>query len=285
MLTCSLGWAALDVLRKLLSPHLSPLAVVFWVALGQLPVLALWGASAGFDLPSPRYLAVAAGSVALNVVANVAFVKALAKSPLSLTVPLLSLIPALTAAFAVPLLGERLDPVHVAGIVLVVAGALLLGGAMAGGLSLVAWCRALLREPGTPLMLTVALCWALALPLDKLGVQEVGAAHHGAALCGGVAFSTLALLLLRGGRAELRLSWRVAPLLAAAVAVAIVALATQLLAIGVVYVGVVEAVKRVIGNVGALIAGAALFREPIGWRKSLALAAMAGGVALILLPG
>ena len=284
MLVCSLGWAGLDVLRKLLAPHLSPLAVVFWVALGQLPVLAVWGASTGLLLPSPRYVLVAGGSIALNVVANVAFVKALARSPLSLTVPLLSLIPALTAAFAVPLLGEHLRLHQVGGILLVAAGALLLGGAMAGGLSLAGWCRALLREPGTPLMLTVAACWSLALPLDKIGVREVGAAHHGAALCGGVAFATLALLFLRGGRKELRLSWRVAPILAAAIAVAIVALAAQLLAITMVFVGVVEAVKRVVGNLGALVVGATVFGEGVGWRKAAALLAMAAGVVLILLP-
>lgn len=284
MLACSLGWAGLDVLRKLLAPLLSPLQVVFWVALGQVPVLAAWAASAGLQRVSRRYVLVAGGSVLLNVVANVAFVKALARSPLSLTVPLLSLIPAMTAAFAVPLLGERPEPHQVAGILLVVAGALLLGGAMAGGLSLVAWWRALVREPGTLLMLTVAICWSLALPFDKMGVAEVGAGQHGLVLVAGVAAATLVLLLRRGERRELRLGWRVVPLLGAAIAVAIFALIAQLLAIQVVYVGVVEAVKRVVGNVGALLVGAALFRESIGWRKTLALAAMAAGVLLILLP-
>lgn len=273
------------MLRKLLAPHLSPLSVVFWVALGQVPVLAAWGVASGLHATSGRYVLAATGSVVLNVVANVAFVKALAVSPLSLTVPLLSLIPAMTAAFAVPMLGERLHAHHVVGILLVVAGALLLGGAMAGGPSLGAWWRALVREPGTPLMLAVAVSWALALPLDKIAVTEVGAAHHGLVLVAGVAAATLTLLLVRGGHRELRLSRRVLPLLAAAIAVAIFALIVQLLAIQVVYVGVVEAVKRVVGNVGALLLGALLFGESIGWRKTLALVAMAAGVALILIPG
>jgi drug/metabolite transporter (DMT)-like permease len=272
------------VLRKLLAPHLSPLAVVFWVALGQAPVLVVWALSSGAPAVSWRYAAVAGGSVALNVVANVAFVRALAGSPLSLTVPLLSLIPAFTAAFALPLLGERLRLVQVGGILLVVGGALLLGGAMAGGLSVAGWWRALRREPGTPLMLTVAVCWSLALPLDKMGVTEVGAAWHGVALVAGVSAATLGLLLLRGRRHELALSRRVAPALMGAIVVAIVALILQLLAIQEVYVGIVESVKRVTGNVGALLAGAAVFAEPIGWRKTAALLAMAGGVLLILLP-
>src|SRR5688572_31530580 len=91
----------------MLAAGLPPLAVVFWVALGQLPVVWLWDAAGGGGPITARYLWVAAGTVGLNILANAAFVSALARSPISLTVPLLSLIPAMTAAFAWPLLGER----------------------------------------------------------------------------------------------------------------------------------------------------------------------------------
>jgi len=40
----ALGWSALDVLRKLLAPHLSPLAVVFYLALARWN---FWAAVAG----------------------------------------------------------------------------------------------------------------------------------------------------------------------------------------------------------------------------------------------
>ena len=127
------GWSALDVLRKLLAPHLSPLAVVFYLALGQVPVLALWGAATSSGPLTPRYLLVAGGSIALNIVANGAYVAALLRSPLSVSVPLLSLTPAFVATFARPLLGEWPRPVQLVGIALVVVGALLLGGAAAEG--------------------------------------------------------------------------------------------------------------------------------------------------------
>ena len=284
MLGCSLGWAALDVLRKMLAAGLPPLAVVFWVALGQLPVVWLWDAAGGGGPITARYLWVAAGTVGLNILANAAFVAALARSPISLTVPLLSLIPAMTAAFAWPLLGERPGALQLAGIALVVAGALLLGGAGAESGSLAAWWRALRREPGTPLMLATAVCWALALPLDKMGVGLVGPARHGTWLVGGVVVGTLVLLLLVHGRRGLGgLSWKMAPVMAGSMAVAAVALVMQLLVIQVVLVGVVEAVKRAIGNFAALFVGAAFFREGLGWTKAIALVAMAAGVVLILL--
>jgi multidrug transporter EmrE-like cation transporter len=48
-------------------------------------------------------------------------------------------------------------------------------------------------------------------------------------------------------------------------------------------VGVVEAVKRAIGNVMALLLGGLVFRERVGWRHAGALALLIAGVLLILL--
>ena len=273
------------MLRKLLAPHLSPLAVVFYLALGQVPVLALWGAATSSGPITPRYLLVAGGSVTLNIVANSAYVAALLRSPLSVSVPLLSLTPAFVAAFARPLLGEWPKPVQLFGIALVVAGALMLGGAAAEGGSLAAWWRALRREPGARLMLLVAVCWGLTLPLDKLGVEAVGPARHALVLCAGISAGTLLVMVVRGRAGELAagMRGRVLPLLAVAIAVSAVALILQLLVIRVALVGVVEAVKRAVGNVMALLIGGAFFGEAVGWKKVLALGLLVAGVLLILL--
>ena len=134
------------MLRKLLAPHLSPLAVVFYLALGQMPVLLLWGATTESGPITAHYLLVVGGSITLNIVANAAYVAALLRSPLSVSVPLLSLTPAFVASFARPLLGEWPRPVQLIGIALVVVGALLLGGAAAEGGSLASWWRALRRS-------------------------------------------------------------------------------------------------------------------------------------------
>jgi drug/metabolite transporter (DMT)-like permease len=281
----ALGWSALDVLRKLLAPHLSPFAVVFFLALGQVPVLALWGATMEAGPLTGRYLLVAAASVLHNIVANAAYVAALSRSPLSVSVPLLSLTPAFVATFARPLLGEWPHPVQLVGIALVVAGALLLGGAAAEGGSLAAWWQALRREPGARLMLLVAVCWGLTLPLDKLGVGMVGPARHSLVLVSGIAAGTLALMLALGTAGELtrRVRGRVLPILLASVAVSAVALVLQLLVIQVALVGVVEAVKRAVGNLVALLVGASVFGEGVGWKKVVSLVLLVAGVALILL--
>jgi drug/metabolite transporter (DMT)-like permease len=273
------------VLRKLLAPHLSPLAVVFYLALGQVPVLALWGAASASGPITGRYTLVALGSITLNIVANSAYVAALLRSPLSVSVPLLSLTPAFVATFARPLLGEWPKPVQLAGIALVVVGALVLGGAAAEGGSLAAWWRALRREPGARLMLLVAVCWGMTLPLDKLGVEAVGPARHALVLCAGIAAGTLLVMAVRGRAGELAagMRGRVLPLLAVAVAVSAVALVLQLLVIRVALVGVVEAVKRAVGNVMALLIGGVFFGEAVGWKKVSALLLLVAGVLLILL--
>jgi drug/metabolite transporter (DMT)-like permease len=276
------------VLRKLLAPHLSPLAVVFYLALGQVPVLALWawigGAAALAGPLSAKYLLVALGSVSLNIVANAAYVAALLRSPLSVSVPLLSLTPAFVATFARPLLGEWPRPLQLVGIALVVVGALLLGGAAAEGGSIAAWWRALRREAGARLMLVVAVAWGLTLPLDKLGVELVGPALHAVVLCAGIAAGTVLLMVGRGRAGELALAGhrRLLPLLAVSVLVSALALVLQLLVIRVALVGVVEAVKRAVGNVMALLVGGAFFGEAVGWKKLLALLLLVAGVLLIL---
>jgi len=280
----ALGWSGLDVLRKLLARDLSPFAVVFFLSVGQVPVILLWGAGSTTGPLTPRYLLVAAGAVTLNIVANAAFVAALARSPLSMTVPLLSLTPAFVAAFGRPLLGEWPHPLQLAGIALVVLGALLLGAASAEVGAAGGWWRALAREPGARLMILVAVCWGLSLPLDKIGVGAVGPARHALVLCGGIAAGTLALMLVRGeaGGLAAGLRGRTLPVLVAATAVAALALALQLVVIRVALVGVVEAVKRAVGNLMALLVGTLVFGERIGWMKVAALALLVAGVLLIL---
>jgi multidrug transporter EmrE-like cation transporter len=92
------------------------------------------------------------------------------------------------------------------------------------------------------------------------------------------------LVSRRAGELAAGMRGRALPLLAVGIAVSAVALVLQLLVIRVALVGVVEAVKRAVGNVMALLLGGALFGEAIGWKKVLALALLVAGVVLILLP-
>lgn len=275
VLATALAWSLLDALRKALSTRIAAETLVLWLVAGQLPVLAfLWG---GAPPPGPLdkvYWAVAGLTIALNIGANLALVVALRTGDLSLIIPLLSLTPVAVTLLAIPVLGEWPSWVQALGVVVAVAGAFVLTGASFRR----AW-----SAPGVGLMLTVVACWSLTLPLDKIAVGRAGAALHGVVLCSGVVVGMLAILTFSGRLHDLRFSPRAIPLLSLAVVAATVALLTQLMAIGVVHVGVVETVKRAVGNAGALLIGILAFGEKVDTRRTVGLVTMAVGAGLVVL--
>jgi drug/metabolite transporter (DMT)-like permease len=124
IVACGLGWAGFDLTRKLLVREIPPVALVFLLTIGSVPLFAGWMAQQGAGGPGPGYFGPALASVLLNIVANLLFLQAMRIAPLSVTIPLLSLTPVFATLLAIPLLGERPTPSHAFGILLVVAGAI-----------------------------------------------------------------------------------------------------------------------------------------------------------------
>jgi drug/metabolite transporter (DMT)-like permease len=204
-------------------------------------------------------------------------------SPLHLTIPLLSLIPVLTTLLAIPLLGELPGPRQWTGILLVVVGALwlnLAGRIRRRGLGSVL--SVLLRERGSLLMLVVASAWSLTLPLDKIAMRAAGAPFHGLFLALGVAAGVAVAMALRGEVQRVAEVRRAPGLAVLAVVVSSLALGLQLLAMQIVWVSLVETLKRGIGNVMALLWGRFLLSERVTGGSVAAVFLMAAGVALIL---
>lgn len=249
---------------------------------GQAPLFAAWAALDGGFAYGGGYWAPALGSVALNVVANLAFIHAFRVAPISLAVPLLSLTPVVTALLAIPLLGELPTAAQGLGIAMVVAGALVLN--LRGGResSFPALLRALAHDRGLHLMLIVVLCWSLTPPLDKLAMQHAAPAAHGFVLCAGVAVAVLVVLLAQRRVGEVRQVARAPWIYLLAIAVSVAGLALQLFAYRLVYVALVETLKRGLGNAMALVYGRFVFAERVGRAQVAAVALMAAGVALIL---
>ncbi|MBZ0112692.1 MAG: DMT family transporter [Thermoanaerobaculia bacterium] len=262
---------------------MSPLVQVFYLTLGLIPVLAAWAATSGGGEVSWLYALVAGASIVLNVLANLAYVKALEVSDLSLSVPLLSLTPAVAATFAVFLLGEHLSTRQTGGVLLVVVGALLLTTSHATTRSFSGWVASVSQDRGSLYMLLVAISWSLTLPLDKMAVLQVGPPRHALISIVGVAAGTLGILLLKGqGRRLFEVQRRIWPLVLAAVLVSGFAFGLQLVLLETVEVGVIDGTKRALGNFMALLFGATIYRESVTLIKVAALSVMAGGVLLIL---
>ncbi len=278
MLLSSLAFAGLDLIRKLLAGRIDALALVFFMSLGAVPFLGGLLAFHGLEAPSPGYFLPGLGALALNFLGSLGFVHSVKLSPLSRTIPLLSLTPVFTALTAIPLLGELPERTQAAGILLVVVGAMALnsGGSLGGAV------RGLLRERGALLMAAVALMWAVSGPLDKLALEHASVYFHATTMAFGVGVGALAALAWQRRLSALRSARGEAGLLLVAMVCITVALTFQLLAIRGVLVSLVEAFKRGVGALMAVLLGRAVFREKVGPREWISVAVMVGGVFLIL---
>ena len=285
VLAASVSSSGFDLFRKMLVRHLAPVPMVVLLALASVP---LFGAAVLLGDPvtvQTAYWLPALGSVALNVVANLTFLQAVRISPLSVTVPLLSLTPVFTALLGFALLGERPAPLDLAGIALVVVGAFWLNlGMTTEGAEGQSSARAFVSQPGAWLMAGTALLLSLTIPLDKLAVGRASPPFHGLVLTAGIALGSLIVLAVQNRWSELaglRSGWR--PFVLALVS-STLALGFQLVALKVgVLVSLLETLKRGIGNLLAVVLGRAAFGEAVTPGKLGAALLMAAGVALILL--
>jgi len=286
VVSSTIAWALFDVLRKRLAAKMPIAALALWLSLAQLPFYAAWWLGVtGWVLPSalgtPEYLLPALASVAFNVLANLLFLSAVAAADLGATIPLLSLTPVFVALGSIPILGERLEARNWLGIVLVSAGALLLGESDGDGLR--ARLLALGRGRSSSFMVMTAALWALTPVCDKVALGYVAVPVHATFLALGVALGTGLVLAVR----PVRLSWpkwRAVPVLLGAGAINVLALGLQFVAITSVVVSVFEAFKRAVGLLLALAFGLLFFRERPSPLRLAAGAVMAIGVLLVLLP-
>jgi drug/metabolite transporter (DMT)-like permease len=276
-------YAVFDLLRKRLTGVLPPAALLVWLALGQVPLFLLLAARGEGGAPGPGYWLPGLASIVLNIVANLAFLRALEIAALGVTVPLLSLTPVFATVLSIRVLGEMPSPIQMAGIVVAVVGAFALNFRPGAGATPRAMWRALVREKGSLLMIGVALCWSITPAFDKLAVGASSVYVHGLLLNGGVGLGALLWLVARGESATLRPRGAAAGALTASAVVGFVALVLLLNAYSVVWVGFVETVRRAVNSTLALVFGRWLLKETIRPAQVVAVVLMSLGVALIFL--
>lgn len=282
MVASGLAWSALDGLRKAMADRMSAATIVAWLFAGQTLLLLAWLLVAGWPQLSAGYWQPAAGAVAINLVTNLLMVRAVALSPLTLTIPYLSLTPVFAAIMGLLLLGELPSHLNIAGLFLVVAGALSLQTPRDGaGVAQTLW-RALRQEPGSWRMVVVALLWGVAYPLDKMAVGASAPAFHSMVMAAGVTVGAGVWLVARGKGTKLG-AIRRAPWLAVAGMVAgTLGLTLQYMAMPHLPVNIVEAIKRVITLTMAAVVGHFYFSEPLSRSQLAAIALMAVGVVVLL---
>jgi len=170
-LTTALALSTADALSKRALGKTDDLVIV-WVREGYaLPFLA----AALFFVPFPGLDAIfwltVAALVPLEVISLVLYIRAIRLSPLSLTVPFLALSPVFIIFIAFVFLGEVPDAGGAAGVLLIAAGAYTLN-ASASKSGLLGPVKAIFKEPGSVLMLVVALIYSVTSTLGKVAVEH-----------------------------------------------------------------------------------------------------------------
>lgn len=297
----ALSWSTLDVVRKQVGSSLSATAAVATLTFWQLPFLAVamgvgewtqpqtapWSIIAnGFPTIPAEYFWPFLGAVALNVLANWLFLRAVQISPLSLTIPYLSFTPVFTAVSGLVMLGETPTVWGWGGIGVVGLGAFFLNpGASDGGF--LAPVHALWKERGSFYMLLVAAIWSITPVLDKIGSLQTNVMGHTAFLAAGIFAVFFGYHAIVDRSAWKILSrFRVQPaLLAFGGFMTVVAMVSQISAYHYMDLAYVETIKRAIGMIAAIVIGWLWFDEADFGRRLFAALVMAAGVAMVLVGG
>ncbi|MCF7983508.1 MAG: EamA family transporter [Thiohalocapsa sp.] len=231
----------------------------------------------------------------LEIAAMLLYMAAIRDHPLSLTVPFLAFTPVFVVGIAYLLLGEQVSAQGLVGIVLVVVGAWLLNVGRARLRDWRSWARplaAILWEPGSRMMLAVAVIFAFTSTMGKIALEYIPAQQFGAfyfmtlGLLVPLLFATPGLRRMVPGeprslrRMVERLLRRPAAVLTVAALNALM-IVTHFMALALVEVAYMIAVKRTSLLFGILY-GALLFREPDMRTRMPAGAVMLAGVAIIL---
>ena len=279
---CAITFSASDFFRKVVPATCStPLAMLCIVGC-QFPVTVLWCVVSGDYTITTNYWIPGIANAVTGLVANLLFIVALRRSPLSLMIPMLAVVPVIVIVFAGALLGEWPTERQVIGIVLVALGlfAVFIPGSAAHPIAVL---KHLAREPGTPPMLGVIVLWSLTPPLDKLCLEHASVGIHGAlqlfmlivALCVG--------LFAHGGWQSFRLPHEARRPLLFAGLTSSVAYLLQLAAYRLTFVAIIELLKRVIGLAGAVLLGRLALRESLTPAKLVGVVVIGLGLSLVIL--
>ena len=169
---CALSLATADALSKKALDDNIDSSIVAWIRTGYtVPFMAFLIPFLEIpELDSVFYMAMFL-AIPLDIVALLLYMKAIKVSPLSLTLPFLSLTPVFLIGTSYIILGERPDKSGLIGIVLVVIGAYLLNIHTISQGFLEPF-KAITKEQGSVLMIIVAFTFSIGACIGKIAVQH-----------------------------------------------------------------------------------------------------------------
>ena len=282
-LACAICFAASDYFRKVAAESIPPVMLLTVFVTGQVPLLGAWMIVSDSVHLTSSYWPFGLAAAVAGLFANLFFIMAVRVSSLSLTVPVLALIPVLTTVFGAVVLDELPTGQQSAGILLSVSGLMWLC-LPDDNPKLWAVIKRFGQDAGARYMFLVAFLWSATAPLDKTSVQLSSPATHAFIQVCLISAAMIMYLIAFRPVATLAAVRHASGPVALASLTAGIAYGCQLVAYQLTLIGIVESLKRVIGLLSALILGRILLQEPMTKHKLIGIALMAIGVPLIILP-
>lgn len=280
-LTAAFSLATSDALTKRVITSTNEYVIAWFRLVFALPVLA--GAMLlGGPLPriDATFVLAFCAALPLEIAAIMLYYRALRLSPLSLSLPFLSLTPLFLILFSWVIVGDPVSAAGAAGIALIGLGGYTLNlSALRTGF--LAPFRAIVQERGSLYMLVVALIFSVTSALGKVAIDHSAPAFFGATYFGVLVVCLLPIIAHRSGNGialALRGNLRAAVLPALFDAVATV---SHVYAVSMTNVAYMVSVKRISLLIGSLY-GFLLFRERNVRERMIGAVLMFAGFVVIM---
>ena len=276
---CAISLATADALsKKVLDDNTDPY-IVAWVRTGYAtPFIAV--IIPFIDIPTLDgvfYIAMFL-SIPLDIIALLLYMKAIKVSPLSLTLPFLSLTPVFLIGTSYVILGEKPDKSGFIGIILVVIGSYLLNvHTISRGVF--EPFKAIAKEQGSVLMIVVAFVFSIGVCFGKIAVQHSNPAFFSVIY---IFLLSLFLFIIVSFKSKQFLSKSISrpvPFVFIGMLIAIM-IVTHLKAISLIEVSYMISVKRLSILIG-VIYGVMFFNETNIKERFLGAAVMVSGIIMI----
>lgn len=279
-LTCSLFNALQGAYGKKILSRVDPYILTWAMFLYDLPIMGVLLALDGIPVIQPGFWPALAVTLLINLAAVTLYIQAIKRSPLSLTIPLLSFTPIFLVLTAFIALGERPGPLGLVGILLIVVGAYCLG--LKGRLRHVLDpLRYIGRERGSQMMLAVAFLWGVTAAADKAALMNTSPVFFVCTFHLLYAILYIPIVRWRAGP-QMGQIFRRAPALSLFALLGAIMIVSQMTAARLILVSYVIAIKRA-GMVFSILLGYLFFGERhLGWRLVAAGLMVIGVCCLVL---
>lgn len=201
-----------DITSKYNLHHIDEYTAAFSMHLVQSILLIPLVLYLGIEEMSPRFLYALGASSVLQLGVILLYFKAIKRSEISVTIPLITLTPLFMLLTSPIMIGEFPSALGIVGIVLIVAGTYI-SNLSEDPKQVFAPFKSLVKNQGSRYMLLVAFIWSITANIDKIGVEETSPIYWAFSKDFVILFYLIPILVLKSKQPLLQINNRKWPLL------------------------------------------------------------------------